>query len=131
MDIYQLDWPPQSHDLNPIEHVWDMLGRLVRNPQSETIPDLRVALLEEWVNIPQRVIANFIQSLPCRMAAVIRARGYTILIFIFLFKLSVIFLIFAIVVNTFSEGNYIFIQGVQDKNEQHGDLGNGKSYRVS
>ena len=75
MDIQRLDWPPRSPDLNPIEHVWDMLGRLVRNRQTETIPDLRVALLEEWDNIPQRAIANCIQSLPRRMAAVIGARG--------------------------------------------------------
>lgn len=75
MEIQRLNWPARSPDLNPIEHVWDMLGRLIRNRQPETIPDLRIALLEEWENIPQRDIANCVESLPRRMAAVIRARG--------------------------------------------------------
>ncbi|GFW82779.1 DDE_3 domain-containing protein [Trichonephila clavipes] len=26
-DITRMDWPAYSSDLNPIEHVWDMLGR--------------------------------------------------------------------------------------------------------
>lgn len=31
VEIPVLEWPARSPDMNPIEHVWDMLGRQVRN----------------------------------------------------------------------------------------------------
>ena len=39
--------PPYSPDLNPIEHVWDMLGRRIaaRPRPSVTVRDLEIALL--------------------------------------------------------------------------------------
>ncbi|KAJ4437590.1 hypothetical protein ANN_17735 [Periplaneta americana] len=63
--------------MNPIEHVWDMLGRRVKNrrPRPESLQELRRALGEEWELIPQEDIANQIESMPRRMDAVIQARG--------------------------------------------------------
>jgi hypothetical protein len=53
--IRLLPWPVNSPDLNPIEHVWDFLGNRVRRrqPRPETLNGLRVALQEEWAQIPQ------------------------------------------------------------------------------
>ncbi|GFY30709.1 transposable element Tcb2 transposase [Trichonephila clavipes] len=38
-DIHRMDWPARSSDLNPIEHVWDTLGRAIatRNRPRRTI----------------------------------------------------------------------------------------------
>ncbi|GFX25084.1 transposable element Tcb2 transposase [Trichonephila clavipes] len=50
--------------MNPIEHVWDALGRRVagRQPTPQTIQELERALLEEWYRIPQLVINSLIDS---------------------------------------------------------------------
>ncbi|UYV83818.1 hypothetical protein LAZ67_X000291 [Cordylochernes scorpioides] len=49
-NIRRMDWPARSPDLNPIEHVWDALGRRIRarHPSPRTLVELRTALLEEW-----------------------------------------------------------------------------------
>jgi transposase len=41
-------------DLNPIEHVWDFIGRRVnqRNQQCQDIAELTNASLEEWQRFP-------------------------------------------------------------------------------
>jgi len=42
-------------DFNPIDHLWDELDRRLRQRQhqSQTIPQLALALQAEWDNIPQ------------------------------------------------------------------------------
>ncbi|GFU91032.1 transposable element Tcb1 transposase [Trichonephila clavipes] len=59
---------PYSLDLNPIEHVWDMLGRRIaaRQPPPTCLPELRSVVLDEWYNIPQDQIDNLKLSMPRR-----------------------------------------------------------------
>ncbi|GFT00413.1 transposable element Tc3 transposase [Trichonephila clavipes] len=54
-DIERMDWPARSPDLNPIEHVWNFLGRRLaaRTLPPVTIRELRLALQEEWAAMPQ------------------------------------------------------------------------------
>nr|KAH0807783.1 hypothetical protein GEV33_015008 [Tenebrio molitor] len=63
--IRLLPWSANSPDFNPIEHVWGFLGKRVRRRQlrPETLNGLRVALQEEWAQIPQ----SYIQSMPNRL----------------------------------------------------------------
>ncbi|GFU80671.1 transposable element Tcb1 transposase [Trichonephila clavipes] len=76
-DIILMDWPAYSPDLNPIEHVWDMLGRRVaaRQPPPTCLPELRRALLDEWCNILQDQIDNLILSMPGHCKACIASSG--------------------------------------------------------
>ncbi|GBM75361.1 Transposable element Tcb1 transposase [Araneus ventricosus] len=76
-DITRMDWPAYSPDLNPIGHVWDMLGRRIaaRQPPPTCLPELRRALLDEWCNIPQDQIDNLILSMPRRCKACIASSG--------------------------------------------------------
>ena len=57
-DIRRLDWPSRSPDFNPIEHVWDGLGRAIaqHNPPLNNLQELKTALLEEWSLLPQTFI---------------------------------------------------------------------------
>ncbi|GFX78153.1 transposable element Tcb1 transposase [Trichonephila clavipes] len=76
-DITRMHWPAYSPDLNPIEHVWDMLGRRIaaRQPPPTCLPELRRALLDEWCNIPQDQIDNLILGMPRRYKAGIASPG--------------------------------------------------------
>jgi hypothetical protein len=50
ISVEELDWPAQSTDLNPIEHLWDELEhRLRARPNYITpVPSLTNALVAEW-----------------------------------------------------------------------------------
>ncbi|GFU65871.1 uncharacterized protein TNCV_5011691 [Trichonephila clavipes] len=59
--IQRLVWPARSSDLNPIENVWDALGRQVadRNYPPTNKNTLIRALTEEWDKLPQQLLDNF------------------------------------------------------------------------
>ncbi|GFY11212.1 transposable element Tcb2 transposase [Trichonephila clavipes] len=76
-DITRMDFPTYSPDLNPIEHVWDMLGRRTASRQfpPTSLLELRRELIDEWCNIPQDQIDNLILSMPRRWKAGIASSG--------------------------------------------------------
>ncbi|GFV73105.1 transposable element Tcb2 transposase [Trichonephila clavipes] len=76
-DITRMDWSAYSPDLNPIKHLWDMLGRRIaaRQPPPICLPELRRSLLNEWCNIPQDQINNLILSMPRLCKACIASSG--------------------------------------------------------
>ncbi|GFT06009.1 transposable element Tcb1 transposase [Trichonephila clavipes] len=75
--IVRMEWPACSPDKNPIEHVWDALGKRVvgRQPSPQTLQELEIALLEEWDRIPQLVIKSLIDFMPQRCSTFLAVRG--------------------------------------------------------
>ncbi|GFU80045.1 RNase H domain-containing protein [Trichonephila clavipes] len=63
--VQRLLWPARSPDLNPIENVWDALGRQVagRNYPPTNKNTLIRALTEEWDKLPQQLLDNVVQSM--------------------------------------------------------------------
>ncbi|GFS76450.1 transposable element Tc3 transposase [Trichonephila clavipes] len=82
-DIERMDWPARSPDLNPIEHVWDFLGRCLaaRTLPPVTIRELRLALQDEWAAMPQQLIDTLILSMGrrCETCLAVRGRSYPLL----------------------------------------------------
>ncbi|GFW95585.1 transposable element Tc3 transposase [Trichonephila clavipes] len=76
-DIERMDWPARSPDLNPIEHVWDFLGRRLaaRTLPPVTIRELRLALQDEWAAMPQQLIDTLILSMGRRCETWLAVRG--------------------------------------------------------
>ena len=71
-----LPWPAVSPDMNPIEHIWDYLGRKVRaRGNVHNLRDLENALIQEWNNIPNVDIRRYVRSMRGRLAACIISGG--------------------------------------------------------
>ncbi|GFV85793.1 HTH_Tnp_Tc3_2 domain-containing protein [Trichonephila clavipes] len=75
--IQRLVWPARSPDLNPIENVWDALGRQVagRNYPPTNRNTLIRELTEEWDKLPQQLLDNVVQSMVRRVECCITLHG--------------------------------------------------------
>jgi transposase len=76
-EIKVLPWPPQSPDLNPIEHLWHHLKRRLSGYENEpkSMSELWERVEREWNEIPLELCVNLIESMPNRVAAVIKSKG--------------------------------------------------------
>ena len=61
-NVNVLPRPAVSPDMNPIEHIWDYLGRKVRaRGNVHNLRDLENALIQEWNNIPNVIIRRYVR----------------------------------------------------------------------
>ncbi|GFY21230.1 transposable element Tcb2 transposase [Trichonephila clavipes] len=70
-DITRMDWPAYSPDLNPIEHVWDALGRRI----AARLHQLKQMLIEEWTLLPKEMLHQLVLSMRRRCEATMAVRG--------------------------------------------------------
>lgn len=74
--VRTLKWPANSPDMNPIEHLWIVLKRnlsgLGRAPKSQLFAKAK----EAWDLITVAECRRLVESMPRRLAAVIKARGW-------------------------------------------------------
>ena len=75
--VTSVPWSAMSPDFNPIQHIWDMLGRRIqaREPPVQNIRQLEEALHREWQQLSRQGIRRLTGGMRRRVEAVIRARG--------------------------------------------------------
>lgn len=70
-------WPAQSPDLNPIEHLWSCLERVIHQmtPIIKNVDELKTALNVAWEGIHVDLAKRLVDSMKDRCQAVIDAKG--------------------------------------------------------
>jgi len=76
-NITVLEWPAQSPDLNPIEHIWNEMDRRLRNLDEhiKNKSDLWDKIQNVWNSIEVDVCTKLIQTMPTRINDVFIAKG--------------------------------------------------------
>ncbi|KAG1390140.1 hypothetical protein G6F60_013089 [Rhizopus arrhizus] len=71
------DWPAQSPDLNPIEHLWHhlKLKLLLYDKKAKGVHKLWERVEKEWNSFDKEVCRRYIDTMPARIKAVIDANG--------------------------------------------------------
>ena len=69
-------WLSSSPDLNPVEHLWNKLGRRLKKRQSKNRQELVNLLMEEWNKTETSVLEKLADSVPSRLYECIRVKSY-------------------------------------------------------
>ncbi len=69
------NWPANSPDINPIEHLWSILKVKLQEAGPKTLNALKSSLKEIWDSIPMEVINNLVLSFRTRLILLSYAKG--------------------------------------------------------
>ncbi|GBM79360.1 hypothetical protein AVEN_236088-1 [Araneus ventricosus] len=72
----RMEWPAQSPDLNPVEHLWVYLGRKASalSPPPRSLDEVKQRLLRVGPSLPFSVFGNLIDSMESRCRQCIQVR---------------------------------------------------------
>uniref|UniRef100_A0A3B5RBS0 Paired domain-containing protein n=1 Tax=Xiphophorus maculatus TaxID=8083 RepID=A0A3B5RBS0_XIPMA len=68
-------WPGNSPDLNPIENLWSIIKRRVDKRKPRNSDKMQALIVQEWTAISQDLVQKLIESMPGRIAEVLKKRG--------------------------------------------------------
>ena len=68
-------WPGNSTDLNPIVNLWSILKRRVDKQNPTNSVKFQALIMQEWAAISQDVAQKLIDSMPGRIAEVLKKKG--------------------------------------------------------
>uniref|UniRef100_A0A1I7WIJ5 DDE_3 domain-containing protein n=1 Tax=Heterorhabditis bacteriophora TaxID=37862 RepID=A0A1I7WIJ5_HETBA len=74
--ITKMEWPSQSSDLNPIEHLWNDVEKEVQRQKPSNIKALEAVIKKAWAQISVQRCANLVDFMPRRCAVIINNFGY-------------------------------------------------------
>jgi len=76
-EVEVLEWPPQSPDLNPIEHLWVELKRRLNSYEEEpkSMYELWERVQDTWNDIGAATREKLVESMPSMVTAVLEAKG--------------------------------------------------------
>lgn len=73
--IEVLDWPSSSPDLNPIENLWAIMKRKLRNEPQRTVDGLKSKIQEIWDSITPEDCQKLVSTMPKRVETVLKNKG--------------------------------------------------------
>ena len=75
--VESMPWPAMSPNMNPLEHIWDIIGRRIQamDPPVQNLRELEAALHQQWQQLTRAQIRRLTAGMRRRMEAVIRTRG--------------------------------------------------------
>jgi transposase len=74
--VQLLDWPAQSPDLNPIENLWSILDKRLKDRVCSNESELFEILERGWKELDINLLTNLVASMPRRCQAVLESKGF-------------------------------------------------------
>ena len=76
-NVRVLKWPAPSPDLNPIEHLWHYIKRMLNeyDEPARGVQELWERVQKQWDKIAKDVCQKLIEGMPRRVKAIYNAKG--------------------------------------------------------